>query len=296
MKSEEPVRLLVFNGDCALDAFRKVGSPIEGELLAWKEVYTEGPLPCDVSLEEFRRVRASFLANGVAPREFTAARLENHLRKMEETLFVCWEKQKEVTLFLDPCMFDCGIFARILFLAEDFRKRRGIFPYVSFGCLDGVVYSKDSPFGELFAGRVKVEKLLLDMAGFLWECYAKCLVPEESILKKLPPFFAEGLIRRGAENPEADEKYHLSRTERELLFILKKRGTEGISPIDLFFALDEYEEFPFLGDTGCWRLLESLRKRGYILSSCPHSVASFTEEQLKSPVLFPGEKLFSMEF
>ena len=292
----ESGQILIFNGDCALEEFRKANSPVEGELLAWKEVYTEGPLPCGVTLEEFRKVRAAYLASGPAPADLTVAQLENHLRRMEETLFSYWEKQKEVILFLDPCIFDCGIFARILFLAEEFRKRRGIFPSLSFACQESNVYSKDSPFRELFSGRMKVEESLLFLAESLWECYAKCLVPEESILKKLPPFFAGGLIRRSAENPDADEKYHLTRTERELLFILKKRGTEGISPIDLFFALDEYEEFPFLGDTGCWRILESLRERGYILSSCPHSVASFTKEQLKSPVLFPGEKLFSMEF
>ena len=56
--------LHVTNGDCAADTMREAGIP--GEILAWRDVLHDGPVPGDLSLVELSRVRASFLSSGAA--------------------------------------------------------------------------------------------------------------------------------------------------------------------------------------------------------------------------------------
>lgn len=285
--------LFVFNGDCALEGFRESRCPLEGELLSWKEVYTEGPLPCHVTLEEFRKIRAGFLADGPAPAGLTPAQLEKHLKRMEETLFSQWKKGGETVLFLDACMFDQGIFARLLFLAEYFRKTEKLFPCLFFTCRD-MIYSKEAPFMELYAERQKAGEELLNMAEEIWNSYASCSLPGKELLEKLPPFLRKGLLRRAEENPSLN-KYYLTRTERELLFLLQKRGMKGETALNLFTGLDALEEFPFLGDTGCWRLLESLRKRKFLHSPLSRAIPAFTFEELAEERLMPTPLLLEME-
>ena len=52
--------LHVTNGDGAGDKLRRAG--LAGEIVAWKDVLHEGPVPGDASLEEMREIRAGFIA------------------------------------------------------------------------------------------------------------------------------------------------------------------------------------------------------------------------------------------
>lgn len=56
--------LHITNGDCAADLMREAGIP--GEIIAWRDVLHDGPVPGDLSLAELSRVRASFLSSGTA--------------------------------------------------------------------------------------------------------------------------------------------------------------------------------------------------------------------------------------
>jgi hypothetical protein len=52
--------LHVTNGDCAADAIREAGLP--GEVLPWRDVLHEGPVPAGLAPAELNRERARFLA------------------------------------------------------------------------------------------------------------------------------------------------------------------------------------------------------------------------------------------
>src|SRR5215212_9153194 len=54
--------LHVTNGDCAADLMREAGIP--GEVMPWRDVLHDGPVPGDLSLAELSRVRASYLSAG----------------------------------------------------------------------------------------------------------------------------------------------------------------------------------------------------------------------------------------
>ncbi|MBD0319769.1 MAG: DUF1835 domain-containing protein [Gemmatimonadetes bacterium] len=60
--------LHVTNGDHAADQIRAAG--VEGEILPWRDVLHEGPVPAGLPLRELSAVRAAFLVSqGVAPAE-----------------------------------------------------------------------------------------------------------------------------------------------------------------------------------------------------------------------------------
>ena len=68
----------------------------------------------------------------------------------------------------------------------------------------------------------------------------------------------KALLRCAEELPGADG---LNRTQKQILQILSmgKRSFE-----EIFSGLDAFEEYPFLGDTACLRLLDDLQKKGLL--------------------------------
>ncbi|MBO4303590.1 MAG: hypothetical protein J6A21_03295, partial [Lentisphaeria bacterium] len=56
----------------------------------------------------------------------------------------------------------------------------------------------------------------------------------------------------------------LTRTQRQMLEIVSSGKT---SFLEIFKGLDDFEEYPFLGDTACKRMLEELVDKG-LLSRC----------------------------
>ena len=66
-------------------------------------------------------------------------------------------------------------------------------------------------------------------------------------------------LRRCAD--EIPDQESLTRTQRQILQILSQKSC---SFVEIFQALDEFEEYPFLGDTACQRLLNDLVKKGRI--------------------------------
>jgi hypothetical protein len=60
----EPNAMLhVTNGDSAAEKIRSAGIP--GSVLPWRDVLHEGPVPCGLSLDELRTVRARLIADVV---------------------------------------------------------------------------------------------------------------------------------------------------------------------------------------------------------------------------------------
>lgn len=81
---------------------------------------------------------------------------------------------------------------------------------------------------------------------------------EEKNFEKLPAM-KKALFRCADEVPDQNG---LSRTERQ---ILKLVSDGAHSFVEIFTGLDSFEEFPFLGDTACLRLLNGLIRKNKLV-------------------------------
>jgi hypothetical protein len=76
---------------------------IDGDVLAWRDVLHEGPVPGDVTIAELRALRAAFLArSGWSPRAAALADLEARDRRLDRAL----RNGEEIVLWFEPDLYD----------------------------------------------------------------------------------------------------------------------------------------------------------------------------------------------
>lgn len=247
------MELDIFNGDCACDAWRKSGGT--SPALVWRESYLEGRIPGpDVPLEEFERIRAGEL-HRLMP-ELSVEKLLPALRAMDRAV-TGLSADDSAILWFDVCMYDQIMLSRILFLMN------GTPASVFLVCED--VAWGDSPalFAEKRSGALRLTSGDIALYAAAWNAVAEG--PES--LRRLPaekhverfPFLAKALARYLEDFPGADG---LGRSERQLLELIRSGKHAGS---ELFRAFGEREEHPFMGDTMCWRLLEKLAEKGFLV-------------------------------
>lgn len=243
------MELHVFNGDCACDAWRKSGET--SPALVWRENYLEGRIPgADTPPDEFARIRADELHQFMP--ELDYEKLLSFLRKTNRTVMEL-SAEDSVFLWFDACMYDQVMLSRILFLLKDTLA-------TVFLICEDIVWGDSSG---LFAEKKKHARRLApnDIALFAsaWEAVAGGIAPIERLLAERNverfPFLAKALARYREEFPDADG---LGRSERQLLEIIRS----GVySEPEIFRAFGSREEYPFMGDTMCRRMLERLAEK-----------------------------------
>ena len=68
----------------------------------------------------------------------------------------------------------------------------------------------------------------------------------------------KALFRCAEEVPDSDG---LNRSQRQILAMTEKKS---LTFIEIFKTLPDFEEYPFLGDTACQRLLDALVQKGLL--------------------------------
>jgi len=93
--------LHVTNGDAAVEAIRSTG--VDGEVLVWRDVLHEGPVPAVAAPAELRQIRASFLARcGWTTREEALVDLGRRDVRLEKAL----RRAEEIVLWFEPDLYD----------------------------------------------------------------------------------------------------------------------------------------------------------------------------------------------
>ena len=243
----------ILNGDFALTLWEKSRS---GEHLVWKETYIEGPLPQTDDLHSFRSARAEYLATFAELENISTEKLYRHLQKMDDTILELPENTRLI-LWFDSCIFDQTILMRILYLLS---RRTAVLPEIRLYCCDGnCLTEKDFKEGQpllLHSSDVKLGKKAWTSFVSREPDELRTLADTEDF-KRLPAM-KKALGRCADEIPDQE---NLTRTQRQILQILSKKNC---SFAEIFQALDEFEEYPFLGDTACQRLLNDLVIKGRI--------------------------------
>src|SRR5262245_8370782 len=114
-------RLIITNGDCAIDGLRAAG--VAGEILPWRDMLHEGPVPRGLAPEALSAIRARYLADEFAPagaavRDGFAARdaaIRDHAR------------HDRIELWFEHDLFDQLQLVQVLDLLAGFDRSEGVF-------------------------------------------------------------------------------------------------------------------------------------------------------------------------
>ena len=240
--------LHVTNGDAAADAIRATGIP--GEVLPWRDVLHEGPVPAGLGLRELSLVRAGFIAS-LGWGEVDEAR-----RGFEErdAALARSADEDEVVLWFEHDLYDQLQLIQLLdwFAAHPRPRLMLINPAQYLGP------STPDQLRALFALRMPVTPAHLSAARAAWEAFR---APDPRAMEAIPaaelaplPHLASALRRHLQQFPSTRDG--LSRSERQALEVLAEGPrTAG----ELFVASHHDREDPvWLGDSTFYSYLEAL--------------------------------------
>lgn len=239
--------LHVTNGDSAAAGIRETG--IEGDVLAWRDVLHEGPVPPGLDAGDLRAVRARFLAECGWGQ---ADEIEAEMRARDERLMAAHGREL-VVLWFEHDLYDQLQLVQILDMLEDTGGVSGVLTDRYLGTLE------PDELEDLGRSREPIGVEQLALARLAWAAVrASEPVATEAMLRTHTaalPHLARALRRLLEELPAVGDG--LSRTERQALEALDAGAT---TPLEVFAASQRAEDAPFLGDTWMWRRLTELAR------------------------------------
>ena len=240
--------LIITNGDLAAAAIAKAG--IEGEVLPWRDVLHDGPVPADLSLDELAVVRARFLADADwGPFE----EIHAAFRERDERLARAFADD-EVVLWFEHDLYDQLQLLQVTDWFADPDRRP---PQLTLVCHDHFVSTATTEQLQTdYSGRLPVTDDQVTLASQAWAA-VRSPTPEPWVdllqqdLEALP-FLGSAIERLLEELPGRDG---LARSERQVLQVIAD-GAQN--PQAAFVAAQPLEEVTYLGDASFFRYLERL--------------------------------------
>jgi hypothetical protein len=227
------------NGDCATPRLREAG--VEDEILPWREVLHDGPVPA-LPPDELRAVRERFLGD------------ERGLRERDERLASALAEGEALMLWFEADLYDVLLLVQILE-----RLPPGVpaqLVLVGQQRWESVTEVEPDRLAALGAAAPLVTGEQRELARAAWAAFtAQDPLAMEQLASGTPPLPAVGqaLRRLLEELPWTDTG--LSRTERQLLEPLANGAR---TREEAFHAAISAEERPFLGDSSAWAALDRL--------------------------------------
>lgn len=270
------MRLLITNGDLTTDGLQQAGVP--GELLPWRDVLHDGPVPAGLSLVELAEVRARYItSSGWGSYD---AVLADFLRRND--LVQRAADFDDVVLWFEHDLYDQLQLIEVLDHLAGFNLGRTRLQLL---CIDrhpevpgfrGLGQLTPEQLAALDGQEAPVTPAQLDLARAAWAAFR---APDPSALAALAnsddlplPFLAPAL--RSLLELYPDTRHGLPRLEREILAL----AARGPSPlIELFHAhqTTPTDDVFFVGDSSfLWRALE--------LCAEPTPLLHATDDQVES--------------
>jgi hypothetical protein len=243
--------LHITNGDLA--AARIAEAAPGGDVLPWRDVLHEGPVPAGLGDAELREVRAGFLA---APGWSEEAEVLRSLEERDARLEAA-AGNEEIVLWFEPDLYDQLQLLQVLDRIA--RLESGAAPVTAVEPVEAIGDLEVARVRELFAGRAPLPAGALDLARDAW---ARFRDPDPTRLEALAapapppalPFLPAALRRHLEELPSLRDG--LSRSERQALEVLR---AGSLAARDLFLAAHHgRERRVFLGDTVFYSYLDRL--------------------------------------
>jgi hypothetical protein len=241
--------LVITNGDAAGELLRRT---LPGaEVLPWRDVLHEGPVPPTDALEELTAVRVEYLA-GAGGGDLRA--IEFELTARDRGLSVNGQFDR-VVLWFEHDLYDQLQLLQVLDWFAAHPRPEGTLLLVQ--AEDYIGRQEPEAIARLAETAVPVTQAQLDLAKRAWtafcqptpEAWARLLGEDTAAL----PFLRSAVIRMLEELPGPNG---LSRTERQMLAMIE--AGESVTALALFAAVQKQEDAQFMGDWSFWRLLDQL--------------------------------------
>ena len=244
--------LHVTNGDSAVMGLRAADVP--GDILAWRDILHEGPVPAGLDAAELRAVRARFLAAQGWESE-AEARAEMEARDARLARAVA--DGEELVLWFESDLYDMLQLAQILDRVQPGTATLVIAGEEEFA---GVGELEPAALRELFDGgdagglgrRLSVDAALAEAGRAVWtavrqpEPGARAAVTDTAAL----PALGDAVRRHQQQYPWRGS--NLNRTERALLEAVQAGAR---TRMQAFVAQQRGEERPFMGDSTAFAYL-----------------------------------------
>ena len=227
------------NGDCAIPQLRAAG--IEGEILPWREVLHDGPVPA-LPPDELRGVRERFLGD------------DARLRDRDERLSTAIAEGEPIVLWFEADLYDVLLLLQILERLPPHAPARLVL--VGRERWESVTHVDPERLAALGAAAPEVTEEERELARSAWAAFTSDdPLAMERLAAGTPalPAVGQALRRLLEELPWTDTG--LSRTERQLLEPLANGAR---SREEAFARAAAAEERPFLGDVSAWAALDRL--------------------------------------
>lgn len=255
MSGSAPV-LHVTNGDVAAETIARSG--LGGEVLPWRDVLHDGPVPAGLPPEELNAVRARFLAE----QGWTDAGEARRWLDGRDRALAASAARGEVLLWFEHDLYDQLQLLQVIdLLAERAADARvtvvciGAFPGVE--PFHGLGQLVPAQMATLFPGRAPVTAAQRELARAAWAAFRS---PDPSEIERVLagdtaalPYLHGALVRHLEQFPAVGDG--LSRTERQVLEAVEA-GAAG--PREVFLADQAREERVFMGDASLWGHLRAL--------------------------------------
>ena len=244
-------RLIITNGDDAVARMREAG--IRGEILPWRDILHEGPVPPSLSLEDLSAVRAQFLAQrGWLPQEELHAAFRSR-----DAMIRRHREFGSVLLWFEHDLYDQLQLIQLLdFFANE--RRDGVYLIQA-----GNYLGREKP--KALKAHIHLMEPVTDaqlqLARLAWRGFrAETPEPWAGLLRvstHVLPFLRLAILRLLEELPHPVSG--LSRTEWGILSLIE----QGVkNPADIYGAFTEFEEALFMGDLSFYHALDTLGAGG----------------------------------
>lgn len=243
------MRLIITNGDSAAATIKQAN--IEADILPWRDILHDGPVPHCETLQALSEIRADFIARS-GWGDFQE--VHNQFISRDNTLQSALSYQ-EVILWFEHDLYDQ---LQLWQLLSWFSGQQLGNCHLTMICKDRFV--SEIPAAELpeeFAGREAVTQSQLSAARQAWPAFT-AESPEKLFSlfqtgENPLPFMITCLNRLLEEYPSHSNG--LSRNEQQILQLV----ADGLEqPVEIFQAAGRLESAPYLGDWSFWSYIQVL--------------------------------------
>ena len=275
--------LNITNGDSAVQIMQQAG--IEGELLPWRDVLHEGPVPAGLSLQEMSEVRANYIAD----QNWSKREDVRQWFQYRDDLLTRFREFDQVVLWFEHDLYDQLQLIQILawFATQDLENAR-----IFIICTDNYLgHLNPQEMSELQNHAQALTYEQITIATTAWQTFTMNTPLEwQNLLQQdtaCLPFLAGAVKRVLQEYPNAQTG--LTLTQKQALQALQ---TSPLPPGQLFAAYQQSEERRFMGDTVFWGYLSQMLEgekplivlpegKTLTLPSSPDQLLSITDHGLQ---------------